>query len=107
MPIPTSHNRQFIEIKFSTLTCPYKGQSELPTHLKSSLLNNQVLIRNHKLIHTPTPAKLSCPTKLTSTGKNAATSSPPTIKTNEPDFVVSAKGEMTGMDQASECEGGI
>ena len=59
------------------------------------------------LLHiiTPTLAKLPCPTKLTSTRKNIATLSPPTMNINKPDFIVTAKGKMTRMDQASECEG--
>ena len=89
-----------------------------PPHLQSLLLTNQVLICNDKFIYallyltfltfhiiTPTLAKLPCPTKLTSTGKNIATLSPPTTNINKPDFIVTAKGKMTGMDQASECEG--
>lgn len=54
---------------------------------------------------TATPATLPCPMKLTSTGKNAPTSTPPTLNISEPDLD-SSEGDTTGIDHARECEEG-
>jgi hypothetical protein len=56
---------------------------------------------------TVTPVKLPAATKATSTGKNAATSSPPMVKDSEPDLVDSSSAETRGIDQVREWDVGL
>lgn len=56
-------------------------------------------------VETPTPAKLPCPLKVTSTGKKAPASSPPTVNIREPERV-SSNAVTKGIDQAREWDDG-
>jgi len=87
-------------IVFSPQTTKYFSVATTESTENTASSSSPILVT----LAIPMPAKLPCPTKLTSTGKNPAASSPPTVNINEPERESS---EIKGMDQAREWEEGL